>query len=891
MAEITVHNIDIKETPLYKACMEGDVKEVFNILEKENIDINKKNDKGVSPLHVASYFGHDELVKKLIEAGAKVDIEDENKDTPLIYACSIPEFDAFEESSNKSKIIDILLDHKANIDKKSDIYDTPLFMAIENEHPKLVEKLIAKGADVYQLNKYGENPLIKACNNHMEGDEEQFEIIKTLLRAETNLLSEKVPSNGNTPLIIACRKNDRELVDFLLRKAGSEVVNAANKDGNTALMEASESGFAKIVQLLLNRFQRIDMDKKNKKGKTAFELAMEGHHEEVVKAIDKHQLFRACEEGNLEQVNALIERGVDLNMTQNLKTPLQVAKEEGNSKVVERIQEVLTRQEFFRACEKGDIKKVERLLDEGFDILNKNREGKIPLEVAKANNHSSLIKLLEKKENEKQLLQATENGRLNQVKELLSKDIDVMVKNKNRETAFELASKKGHLSILKLLLSYDKNNEVNIGKLFDIAKENQKTEVTEYFKKEYSETLSEPLFKAIEAKNNNKVKEILKKERIDINEYRKGQTPLIAACNAGNKEAVELLVNKGADVNKFSTDQLQESPIIVALEYKNEDMINILLNAENINLNHSNSAGKSPVYLASKLSKKLGTEVSKEYIKKMLDKGADIDQIHKSETPLTKLIQENDKKAVQNLLECGVDVNKPNKDGQTPLMLACRYNDNAGIVKLLIEQNADVNATSYDLHEQYIKSPLLESLRSDYPTLEIVNTLLENGAEVKEPPSTYDLLINDPLKYAERKKISTPIINLLKTYKNCKDNLSKYYDGNPWKAIGKALWDYSDADKGNFSSFFSVAKGKWKSNGWYVAKVLQEHFSKKGIETEKDLETFYKELQKLADTYNHDLKSRKREGEFSKIISNCRTLNIDDYAVKTGHEPSGPGKK
>eukprot|EP00057_Strongylocentrotus_purpuratus_P003817 XP_003727426.1 PREDICTED: ankyrin repeat domain-containing protein 7-like [Strongylocentrotus purpuratus] len=69
----------------FKAVMEGDVKHVAEALKKNkgfvNVDV-KEN----TPLHLAAYQGHLQIVELLIKNGAKLNVRDDEGDTALANA-------------------------------------------------------------------------------------------------------------------------------------------------------------------------------------------------------------------------------------------------------------------------------------------------------------------------------------------------------------------------------------------------------------------------------------------------------------------------------------------------------------------------------------------------------------------------------------------------------------------------------------------------------------------------------------------------------------------------------------------------------------------------------------------------------------------------------------
>jgi len=74
------------KSPLIDAVERGDEKEVSNLIDLD-VDVNETYVCNVTPLIVATKHGHEEIVEKLLEAGAQVDLKDSLGRSSLIWAC------------------------------------------------------------------------------------------------------------------------------------------------------------------------------------------------------------------------------------------------------------------------------------------------------------------------------------------------------------------------------------------------------------------------------------------------------------------------------------------------------------------------------------------------------------------------------------------------------------------------------------------------------------------------------------------------------------------------------------------------------------------------------------------------------------------------------------
>ena len=96
---------------------------------------------------------------------------------------------------------------------------TPLFTAISNNNPQMVQLLLDHGADVNQVNEKGSYPMHEAASGNAFAGDSKYranEMIQSLIEhgADVNQKNAK----GQTPLVLACKAGRTETLIFLLNK-------------------------------------------------------------------------------------------------------------------------------------------------------------------------------------------------------------------------------------------------------------------------------------------------------------------------------------------------------------------------------------------------------------------------------------------------------------------------------------------------------------------------------------------------------------------------------------------------------------------------------------------------------------------------------------------------
>jgi ankyrin repeat protein len=209
--------------------------------------------------------GKVDVVKRLLSAGAAVDVQDYNGKTPLYKAAS----------RGNVEVVKRLLSAGADVNIQNDYGWTPLHKAASGGSVEIVKLLLSAGADVKIQNDYGDTPLHKAASRG------NVEVVKRLLSAGA-AVDVQNNYNGETPLHRAASRGNVEEVKRLL-SAGAEV-NVRDDGDETPLHVAASEGNEEVVKRLLSAGAAVDVQN-NYNGETPLHRAAYIRDVEVVKRL------------------------------------------------------------------------------------------------------------------------------------------------------------------------------------------------------------------------------------------------------------------------------------------------------------------------------------------------------------------------------------------------------------------------------------------------------------------------------------------------------------------------------------------------------------------------------------------------------------------------------
>lgn len=196
----------------------------------------------------------------------------------------------------------------------------------------------------------------------------------------------------------------------------------------------------------------------------------------------------------------------------------------------------------------------------------------------------------------------------------------------------------------------------------------------------------------------------------DLLQYNQFISPLVYACSGGHENAVNLLLQYGADVN-LNSRPLAQSPLHTAAYYGHESIVKVLIqHGADIEATSQSIIGDGrPLHFAV-----IGRELNTFRI--LVSNGATVDSsfLHWAVSEVG-----NAWEFVMEILETGIDINCLGHGFRTPLHSAA-VNGSAGLARLLIQKGADIEA-----RDVYFGTPLHAS--ASWCNTTMVRILLELG--------------------------------------------------------------------------------------------------------------------------------------------------------------------
>jgi ankyrin repeat protein len=542
--------------------------------------------RGIDGLHVCAWLGLDKIIDELIDQGADVDVQETTfGQTPLMYA----------SRAGHTETVRKLLNSSASVNIVSGRGRTTLFEAVAEDHEEVVELLLdQEQLDINAINPRESNRTVLMLAAHLG----LFSVFDRLIehpRTKNVININQRDSSGSTALSIATAKGHYLMVESLLHITGIEVNLQDNLAGRTALTLAAERNNTVLVELLLDSGADPMLPDKQGGG-TALHRAVDYNCMAVIELIIQRKidlkvvdndgrglLHSASTNGWPDMVRLLVNNGLKPNdQDKNGLTPLHDGSRAGNDNVTRTLLELGADRsipdEFGRtarnvAWQYGNIEIMNALdgkKETETDVLSTiPQPEKLPgwslsklglkdlIEQAIASGHNRLSEV-EPISNDNALHHAVHGNHLDILKMLLtSHTLAVDDANAYHRTPLHLAAIDGNLEATIQLINANADLDLEdrwAGTPLFIAQINQHS----------------PLAIAL-VEGGAKINS----EKIDV------QKLLFAAIQLGNIQAVEILLNKGANILNRNAEGL--TPLQVAKEADQGEIMQLLVMAKTFN--------------------------------------------------------------------------------------------------------------------------------------------------------------------------------------------------------------------------------------------------------------------------------------------------------------------
>ncbi|XP_073442034.1 poly [ADP-ribose] polymerase tankyrase-2 isoform X1 [Dendrobates tinctorius] len=520
-----------------------------------------------TPLHLAAGYNRVKIVQLLLQHGADVHAKDKGDLVPLHNACSYGHYEVTE----------LLVKHGACVNAMDLWQFTPLHEAASKNRVEVCSLLLSYGADPHMLNCHNKSAVDLAPTPQLkERLAYEFKGHSILLAAREadvarmkkhlslEIVNFKHPQTHETALHFAAFSpypKRKQICELLLRKGAN--VNEETKDFLTPLHVAAEKGHNDVAEVLLKH--EAKMNAVDNLGQTCLHRAAHSGHLQTCRillnsgcdpAIVSLQGFTALQMGS-ESVQQLLQEGLSVSNTDADRQLLEAAKA-GDMETIKKLcntqtvncRDVEGRQStpLHFAAGYNRVAVVEYLLQHGADVHAKDKGGLVPLHNACSYGHYEVAELLVK------------HGAVINVADLW------------KFTPLHEAAAKGKYEICKLLLQHGadstkKNRDGNTA--LDLVKDGD-TDIHDLLRGDAA------LLDAAKRGCVARVKKLCTLENVNCRDTQgRHSTPLHLAAGYNNLEVAEYLLQHGADVN--AQDKGGLIPLHNAASYGHVDVAALLI--------------------------------------------------------------------------------------------------------------------------------------------------------------------------------------------------------------------------------------------------------------------------------------------------------------------------
>ncbi|KAJ3080879.1 hypothetical protein HDU99_007163 [Rhizoclosmatium hyalinum] len=619
-------------------------------------------------------------------------------------------------------------------------HTSALHVAIRSKSLETVKVLLENGADDYAMDSFGRPPVAYASGNiyeylkMMKRNEKLIELSKTMTplqlavwKQDVSLVKElfhqtpdPLSKNGRqaaTILHYAAEFYNSEIFTFLFsQEVCQKTINTADSDRTkkTPLHYASQNGHCGAIETLLKHGAFVDatnLDKttplhlaaRNGDTKVVALLLANGSNPNAATLNQSRALHFASQNGHVETMEALISAGALVNTVTNTNlSPLHLA------------------------AQNGLMNAVKVLICRGANVSIAAKDSEFtPLDLAAQNGHTDVVRFLfdnggfGSDDNYAALAKASQYGHLETVKLFVSGGfVNINARTQMGDiTALHLAAQNGHAEIARYLIE----QKIEVNAIVAMQQEFSALHIACWHG--HLEVIRVLLDAGA------RLDMVVKPGRIgDFG----GWNPLLLAAHFGRTKAFELLLENGAQIGVI--DERNRTVLHIASNAGHKEIMELILEKGVVDVNSLDADYKTALHYAAENG-------HSSCVAKLIENRADVNSTTSTDgwTALLFAVKRSDLDSTRILCENGANVQAvPTNTQKSVLHLAVgaegTQQEKANYIKLLINFGALVNAVDMDG-----VSPLHMACKLNIPY--VARILLENGADV----NIVDLEGNDAL--------------------------------------------------------------------------------------------------------------------------------------------------
>ena len=722
--------------------------EIIDYFIKKGIDINTASRVGETPLLTASRNPNINVFKRLLEAGADINVKDNENIDALGYAAAF---------NPNPQFIKFLLDNGFDLHKKNIIGRDAVFAATRNENIDVIKYLVSRGANIKEIDNFGCTTLAHALiyyDHNKKINENYLEMAKYLIENGVDVNAKT--KEGDTALMYAVTYiGDPEYIELLIN-AGADI-NAVNNCGFDCLKQAVSNDtnpeIINVIKLLISK--GASLNRIYTKGYTITHYAVENPNSQIMQLlIDNGAPFdredRACQNtpldlaawfGSPEICEKLIKAGSRLEHRDIFGcTPLLQSVKNKNPKVFRllykaganiKVRDYMKNGIIHHALANATldlVKEIVEITKTKFDNSNFENYMKRLSYLNYIYNHWNSLGLpLQRKENTKlpYILCAALNTDFRVLYYLRDEGCNIFAGN-YEENVLAYALRRNPSPYMAELLIGNKIEKDSYDLVFDNICKNSSVEVWKKifdlgFPYDFQDSHGVSLLMKVLCENTNpnpEVIDLLSNEKTVNLKDCYGLTACHFAASKDDLVYLKILHSKGAKLNEKENIE-NTTPLAAACSKSSNPYVVDYLIKNGANINERSLNGNDALlYSIYNPNPDIALYLIKEHKADIHTKNRNGSNI------LMEAVKARSNDLIKAFIELGIDVNEKDDRGYPSIVYSAFYNPDTQIIDYLVDKGADINFLTDK------KENILIFAARNNPNENIIEYLLNKGFDI-----------------------------------------------------------------------------------------------------------------------------------------------------------------